>query len=275
MLVRSRIEEKNMSLSAVTCKRLALLTVLLSTWPVAAAPVKVRFTEGVGHAFLLLRTPDGNQIAAGDLLQVVRDEEIESRMVFHFKDGSLLDETVVFTQDDVFVMHSYRLLQRGPAFAEDTEIFLERASGKYPVTTTDHSDGREEAFEGTLELPADAYNGMVLTVAKNLPKETGATVHMVTFMPEPLLIELEIDLADDHMVLVGDLVKNATHFVLKPRPGAWREFFATLFGRMPADYHAWVLTEEAPPAFVRFQGPLDPKGPVWLIELTSPRWPPD
>ena len=264
-----------MPLTAVIFKRLALLMVCLWTWPVAAAPIEVRFTEGVGHAFLLLRTLDGIQIASGDLLQVVRGEQIESRMVFHFKDGSLLDETVVFTQDGEFVMRSYRLLQRGPAFAEDTEIFLERASGKYSVTTTDHSDGREQTVEGQIELPADVYNGMVLTVAKNLPKETGATVHMVAFMPEPLLIELEIDLADDHMVLVGDLVKTATHFVLKPRPGAWREFFATLLGRMPADYHAWVLTEEAPPAFVRFQGTLDPKGPVWEIELTSPRWLPD
>jgi hypothetical protein len=254
-----------MSLTAVTRELVALFTVFLWTWPVAAAPVEVRFTEGVGHAFLLLRTLDGTQIASGDLLQVV----------FHFKDGSLLDETVVFTQDGVFVMRSYRLLQRGPAFAEDTELVLERASGKYSVTTTDQSDGREEIFEGMLELPVDVYNGMILTVVKNLPKETGATVDMVAFMPEPLLIELEIALADDHMVLAGDLVKTATHFVLKPRPGAWREFFATLFGRMPADYHPWVLTEEAPPAFVKFRGPLDPKGPEWLIELTSPRWPPD
>jgi hypothetical protein len=264
-----------MSFAKMTRQLLALLTVLLWTHPVAAAPVEVRFTEGVGHGFLLLHTLDGTQIASGDLLQVVRGGEIESRMVFHFKDGSLLDETVVFTQDGVFEMRSYRLLQRGPAFDKDTKIFLERASGKYSVTTADQSDGREETVEGTLELPADVYNGMLLTVAKNLPKETGATVHMVAFLPDPLLIELEIDLANDHKVLVGDLVKTATHFVLKPRPGAWREFFAKLFGRMPDDYHAWVLTEEAPPAFVKFQGALDPKGPVWLIVLTSPRWPPD
>lgn len=264
-----------MPLTAVMRQFVALLTVFLWTHPVAAAPVEVRFTEGVGHAFLLLRTPDGNQIASGDLLQVVIDDEIQSRMVFHFKDGSLLDETVVYAQDGVFVLRSYRLVQRGPAFAEDTELVLERASGRYSVTTTDRSNGREETIEGTLELPTDVYNGMVLTVAKNLPKETGATVHMVAFMPEPMLIELEIALADDHVVLVGDLSKTATHFVLKPRPGVLRGLLANLFGRMPADYHAWVLTDEAPPAFVRFQGPLDPNGPVWLIELTSPRWPPD
>ena len=47
-------------------------------------------------------------------------------MVFRFKDRSLYDETVVFTQERVFTMQSYRLVQRGPAFTEDTEISLER-----------------------------------------------------------------------------------------------------------------------------------------------------
>ena len=68
--------------------------------------------------------------------------QVESRMVFRFKDGSLYDETVVFTQERVFTMQSYRLVQRGPAFAEDTEISLERASGKYRVSTKAHKDGR-------------------------------------------------------------------------------------------------------------------------------------
>jgi hypothetical protein len=45
---------------------------------------------------LLLRNVDGGLIASGDLLQVGRGGKVESRMVFHFKDGSLFDETVVF-----------------------------------------------------------------------------------------------------------------------------------------------------------------------------------
>ncbi len=32
---------------------------------------------------------------------------------------------------------------------------------------------------------------------------------------------------------LGDLAKNATHYVFKPHPGPWLEFFAKLFGRMP------------------------------------------
>src|SRR5207344_3554032 len=97
-------------------------------------------------------------IASGDLLQVGRGGKVESRMVFRFKDGSLFDETVVFSQQRVFAMQSYHLVQRGPAFAEDTEISLQGASGKYYVKTKSHKDGKEEAIDGVLEMPPDVPN---------------------------------------------------------------------------------------------------------------------
>jgi hypothetical protein len=246
---------------AMTGGVLVLVMALLWLWPAAAAPVAVRFAEGVTHGFLLLRTVDGGLIASGDLLQVGRGGKVESRMVFRFKDGSLFDETVVFTQQRVFAMQSYHLVQRGPAFAEDTEISLQRASGKYRVKTKSHKDGREEAVEGTLKLPADVYNGIVITAVKNLPKGASATVHLVAFTPKPLLIELEIEQAGEHKMLVGELAKAATHYVLKPHPGPWLELFAKLLGRMPADNHVWIVAEGAP-AFARFEGPLNPTGPV-------------
>jgi hypothetical protein len=153
---------------------LACLAAILWAQLAVAEPIAVRFLEGVSHGFLTLRTVDAAQIASGDLLQFARRGEIESRMVFRFKDGSVLDETVVFTQQRVFLMKSYRLSQRGPVFAEDSEISLERASGKYRVKTTARADGRENVLEGILEMPADTYNGMVLTVAKNLAKGAAA-----------------------------------------------------------------------------------------------------
>src|SRR5207249_5807682 len=113
----------------------------------------------------------------------------ESRMVFRFKDGSVLDETVVFTQQRVLTMQSYHLVQRGPTFTEDIEISLEHATGKYRVKTKARKDGREEVLDGTLELPPDVYNGLVLTDVKNLPKGTSETLHHVAFTPTPRLIQ--------------------------------------------------------------------------------------
>ena len=99
---------------AILCL-LALATVILPSHPAVAAPVGVRFVEGFLHGFIVLRTVDGVLIASGDLLQTRRGGEVESRMLFRFKDGSVFDETVVFTQERIFTLLSYRLLQRGPA----------------------------------------------------------------------------------------------------------------------------------------------------------------
>ena len=250
---------------------LAVVTGLLWPQPVAAAPVPVRFVEGLTHGFLMLRTADGVLIASGDLLQVMRRGELESRMVFRFKDGSVWDETVVFTQERVFTLQSYRLLQKGPVFPEDTEVSLERASGKYRVKTRAREDGREQVLDGTLTLPPDTYNGMVVTIAKNLPKGARETVHIVAFTPTARLIQLELVPAGEHKVLVGEQAKSATHYVFKPRLGPWLKLLSTLAGRVPPDSNAWIVTDELP-AFVRFAGPLHSAGPVWHLELTSPRW---
>jgi hypothetical protein len=202
----------------------------------------------------------------------VRAGAVESRMVFRFKDGSILDETVVFSQQRVFTLQSYRLLQKGPVFGEDTEVSMERKTGRYRVRTTPRDGAKETLLEGTLALPADTYNGMALNVAKNLAKGASATVHFVAFTPTARLIQLDVAPAGEDKVLVGDLAKIATHYVFKPRPGAWLTLVSTLLGRMPPDSHAWIVVDDVP-AFVRYVGPLHSMGPVWHLELTSPRWP--
>src|SRR5256886_6797223 len=225
---------------------LVLVTVLLWLRPASAAPVSVRFVEGVTHGFLVLRTADGVLIASGDLLQVDRRGQVESRMVFRFKDGSVFDERVVFTQQRVFTMQSYRLVQRGPVFTEDTEISLERASGKYRVNTKAHKDGREEALNGTLDLPPDVYNGMVITVAKTLPKGASEIVHIVAFTPTPRLIQLELAPAGERKVVTGELAKTTTHYVLRPRLRSRLKLFAPLLGPVPPDPPALIVHDENP-----------------------------
>jgi hypothetical protein len=251
---------------------LGLLTVPLWLCPVVAGPVPVRFVEGVTHGFLVLHGVDGALIASGDFLQVGKGGQIESRMSFRFKDGSVFDETVTYTQQRVFSMQSYRSMRRGPAFTEDSELSLDRASGKYRVSTKARKDGHENVLKGTLDLPPDVYNGMVITVAKNLPKGASETVHLVAFTPTPRLIQLELAPAGERKVMIGELAKTATRYALKPRLGGWLKFFATLLGRVPPDSHAWIIKDELP-AFVRFEGQLFALGPIWRIETTSPRWP--
>ena len=257
---------------AATLGVLVFMVLLLGPGPVGGAPISVRFVEGATRGFLMLHSVNGVLSAQGDLFQSVQGGEVKSRMVFRFKDGSLFDETVVFTQQRVFTMQTYHLVQRGPTFGENSEISLTRSSGKYRVKIQPSTGAEEKVLEGILDLPPDVYNGMVLMVTRNLPKGAKETIHTVAFTPTPRLIQLEMTLAGEQKVLVGELAKTATHYVLKPRLGIWLKFFATLLGRVPGDYHAWFLMDEVP-AFVRFEGPLQTTGPIWRIELTSPRWP--
>ncbi len=251
---------------------LALLALGATVGTLGAAPVPVRFPEGSLHGFLALRSIDGKLVAEGDLLQVVRDGNVEKRMVFRFKDGSVLEESVVFSQQTVYTMQRYRLSQSGPVFDEDIEASLDRATGLYSVKTRSHETGKETALDGPIEMPPDVYNGLILSIVKDLPKGASETIHFVAFTPEPRLIQLAIAPAGEQKVMVGDLAKTAVHYVLKPQLGMWMTLFATVLGRMPPDEHVWVLMDDVP-AFVRFEGPLYPTGPVWRIQLTSPRWP--
>ena len=232
--------------------------------------VAVRYREGMVHGFLELRTDTDSLLAHGDLLQVVRDSGVESKLEFHFPDSSVFTETVRFTQDRVFALQHYRLMQRGPAFENDLDVTL-AGSGQYDVRTRSRADGDTARYTGTLELPQDVYNGLVITVAKNVSPQHGATVHVVAFTPKPRLIKLTIAPAGSLRVPLGRHTETAVHYELKPRLGLVVRAVAGLTGQLPPDSHLWIVTDGVP-AFVRFQGPLY-SGPVWRIYLTSPGWP--
>jgi hypothetical protein len=232
--------------------------------------VAVRFTEGTVHGFLDLTTETGAQLAHGDLLQVARNDGIASRMVFHFADGSVFEEQVSFTQQGVFTMRTYHLIQSGRAFADDLDATLSR-SGAYVVKTKSHKDGHEHEYSGTLSMPGDVYNGMVSTIAKNISAHENTSVHFVAFMPEPRVISLELAPAGSQRVWLGKHEETAVNFTVKPELGFLLHIAAKLTGKMPPDSHVWIVTDDVP-AFVRSEGPLY-TGPVWRIALTSPAWP--
>jgi hypothetical protein len=258
------------SRSAASAGLIILFAAMLGSLPAAAAPIPVRFPEGSIHGFLVLRTQEGRFLAQGDLLEVSRGDEIHKTTVFRFKDGSLFEEKVVFSQQRVYTLRSYRLEQRGPAFTEDTKLSLDRATGKYRVETKSHKGGSAKVLEGTLNLPPDVYNGMIPTILRDLDKGAGATVHFIAFTPEPRIIQLDIAPSGGQKMMVGEVEVTAVHYVLKAKLGAWLKFFAKVLGRTPKDAHAWILDGEVP-AFVGFEGQLYPTDPVWRIELVSPR----
>jgi hypothetical protein len=235
--------------------------------------IPVRFPEATVHGFLELRTEGGELLAHGDLLQIVKDKVVESRLVFHFADsGTVFDETVHFTQNGEFALQDYHLSQRGSIFPFAIDATLSR-DGEYIVKTTSKAkDAKEKQYKGKLSLPADAANGLAIIYLKNIGTRASEMVHIVAFTPEPRVIALELAPAGASTVKIGGHTEQAEEFALKPKLGAALAFFAKIAGKLPPDSHVWIVTDDVP-AFVRFEGPMY-MGAVWRLTLASPAYPP-
>jgi hypothetical protein len=153
---------------------------LLPLGGVQAEPVPVRYAEGVARGFIVMRTLQGEEVADGDLSQVVRGDRVSRRLVFHFKDGSIQDESVVFSQRGPFRLLSDRLIQKGPAFPHPIDMTIDGVSGHVKVRYAD-DDGKEKLANERMALPADVPNGLLLTLLRNLPRDAPSiTVSIAT-----------------------------------------------------------------------------------------------
>jgi len=229
--------------------------------PVSAAPVAVRFTEGVTRAFPVLRSASGERLAQGELSQVAQGDVVRSRLVFRFQDGSLYDETVTFSQRGVFTLKRYRIVQRGPSFPETLEATIDRDTERYDVRYKADDDSPEEVLTGRFTLPADAYNGMLGLLLKNMAATRPETVSIVAFVPKPQAVQMRLTPGATEPVLVGDSPARAVRYTIRPQLG----LFASLLVTDLPDVHCWILEGDAP-GFLRFEGPLYFMGPVWRIE---------
>jgi hypothetical protein len=250
----------------------SLIAILLISGGTAAAQVAVRHPEGLLRGFLVLRTIEGDTLAGGDLAQESRGDRVTSRMVFHFKDGSIHDETVVYTQRRSFRLLSYHLVQKGPAFLIPMDVSIDGPKGRVTVRYKDE-DGKEKVETEQKPLPADIANGMVLTLVKNIaPGAQETIVSMVGATPKPRLVKLKITKVGQEPFSAGGPRYEAIHYLVKVEIGGVTGVLASLLGKHPPDHHVWIVGG-AVPGFVRAEGPLYLGGPSWRIELASPAWP--
>ena len=232
----------------------------------------VRYPEGLVHGFLSLRTLDGNKIADGELIQFSKGVRVTSRLVFRFTDGSVHDETVIFSQRGRFRMLRDHLIQKGPAFPHPLEAEIDGTRGDVKIRSWDE-EGKERVFAQHLDLPPDVCNGLILTLMKNIaPDAPSTTVSMVAAAPKPRLVKLVITPMGEEPFTTGGTQRKAMHYVVKVEIGGVAGVVAPLVGKQPPDSHVWVLEGEAP-AFVKSEGPLAMGGDSWRIELVSPVWP--
>ena len=141
------------------------------------------------HGFLALRTKEGRVLAVGDLFQVVRGDRLTTRLLFGFKDGAVGDETAVFSQRGNFQLMTDRHIQKGPSFPHPMDLSIDVRSEQVTVRSTE-KDGKEDVKNDHLDLPPDVYNGMILSIVKNIRPET--KVSMIVSTPKPRLVKLAI-----------------------------------------------------------------------------------
>jgi len=237
----------------------------------SAEPVAVRHPEGLVRGFLSLRTLDGTRVADGDLIQHVNGDRVTTRLVFRFKDGSVRDETSVYSQRGTFRLISNTLTQKGPSFPQTLDMKIDCANGQVTVHYTD--DGKQKVESEKMELPADLANGITLTLLKNVdPQAPPKELSMVVATPKPRVVKLQISNLGEEPFTTGGMGRKAAHFVVKIDIGGLAGLIAPLVGKQPDDTQVWVLGGDTP-AFVKSEGPMFLAGPIWRIELVSPTWP--
>lgn len=246
-----------------------MLAISLSTAkPLAADPVPVRRTQGTFHGFLVLKTLEGNTIATGDLVQFAHGDRVTSRLTFRFRDGSLDDETTVYTQRKVFQLISDRHIQRGPSFLKSLDMFIDAGTGQI----TSH-DKNGKTIQDHLDLAPDLANGLPLILLLNLdPAAPPTRLSMIAPTEKPRLVHLLLAGEGEDSLIIGGLRHKATSFRIKIELGGVTGIVAPIVGKQPSDIHVWILGGEAP-AFVKEEGQFYEGGPIWRVELTAPIFP--
>jgi hypothetical protein len=259
------------TLPACPCLLFVLSCAMLMTVNVAplhAEPIPVRHPQGSAHGFLVLKTVEGVPIATGDVTQMVHGGRVTSRVLFHFRDGSLDDETTVFSQNSVFRLISDHHIQRGPSFPKPIDVLIDAVTGKITTRTGDRKIRQDH-----LDLPSDVSNGLPPNLLLNFRSSTPETrLSFVTPTAKPRLITVSVKPVGKVPFQIGGSTRQAIDYVLHVELGGLAGVIAPIIGEQPVDYHIWILEGDAP-AFIREEGQLYEGGPIWRIEQISPTFP--
>jgi hypothetical protein len=237
-----------------------------------ADPIRVRHPEGTLHGYLSLTTESGRVVAVGDLIEIVKGDRVTTHLTFRFKDGSIDDETTVYTQRGVFRLISNHHVQRGPFFPHPLDMNIDVSSG-IVTTRSPGKDGKDEVATEHMKLPPDLYNGLVTPVMKNVSPDAGETkVSMIVSTPKPRLVTLDIlPMAPATFSLAG-VSRKTSAYEIKIELGGIAGVIAPVIGKQPPNIHMWIETAEVP-AFLRETGPLFEGGDMLNINLIGPSWP--
>jgi hypothetical protein len=134
---------------------------LLNAKPLAADPVPVRRTQGTFHGFLVLKTLDGKTLATGDLIQVAHGNRVTSRLIFHFRDGSVDDDVTVFPSTRSFGSSVIITSSTAPSFPKPLDMFIDARTGQITILDND-----QKTTQNHLDLDPDICRASPYPVAQ-------------------------------------------------------------------------------------------------------------
>ena len=206
---------------------------LLLAVSLVADEVPVRHREGRIHGFLVLQDLHDHLLASGTSVQYAQGNRVINELSFRFKDGSVYQETAAYTQNRTFLLLTYHLVQKGPAFKDAMDMSLNTSTGQVTIRYTDN-DGKEKTIEELRQLPTDLANGMVPTLLADMgPSAAKTTLSMLVATPKPRLVKLEISPAGEDSFTVGGSAEKAMRYVVKVDLGGIAGVVAPIVGKQP------------------------------------------
>jgi hypothetical protein len=245
---------------------LVLLGVSCST---QAQELKLRYKTASEHGFVILRDSGGAILASGEVTQIPSRNRITLHVVLHFRDGSIDDETTLYSQGETLRLISDRHIQRGKSFPHPSDVLIDVPEQQ--VRVRDLSKSTDEAKTEHMDLPPDLCNGLLMPLIQNMQANDSIEVSYVALAPKPRMVKLAIAKGGEDHFTVGGRSYNAAKYDVKVHIGGVAGVVAPIIGKQPPDTHVWV-TESRVPAVIRLDSALYTEGPIWSVQFASPVW---
>jgi hypothetical protein len=244
---------------------LGAMAIVLGT-AASAEQIAVKHIQLPMHRLMVARSDAGKTLAIGEFTQVVQGDEVTMRLIYHFADGSIDDETTTYRQQGRFQLVRNHHIQKGPFFEKPVDFAVEAATGIATTRTTDKS-GKIHVETEHVNLPDDVANGFVGSLLLNVPQDTTPfRVGMLVPVGGGRLIKLLISPEGEQAFQATGQTLRARVFRIHPELGGIVGVIAPLIGLQPKDVMVWVLEGEDP-AVQRIVGQLGGYGPVVSSEL--------
>ena len=248
---------------------LLAIALLGTSYSTQGQQLKLRYRTASEHGFVIVRDAAGAIVASGELTQVPSSNRITLHVVFDFRDGSIDDETTVYSQGQTIRLITDRHIQSGKSFPHPSDVMIDVP--RQQVSVRDLSNKMDGAKTEHMDLPPDLSNGLLMPLIQNMQANTPIEVSYVGLSPKPRMVKLAIAKEGEDHFTVGGRSYKAVKYDVKVHIGGVAGVVAPMIGKQPPDTHVWV-TESKVPAVVRLDSALYTDGPIWSVQFASPVW---